>query len=107
MKSRYILNIGLILEPSKFNEVIEWAKGNISRFTTAEGIDSFDLLEVAEVPGDPDFGKDARNLSIQLNVDSIETAHSWIENTLPEMMTEYNSLVQEPLIFMTILKKLL
>lgn len=102
-----ILNVGFVVDNDRFPEVCSWLAETASRFADPHsGVSGHELLEVEEVPGDPDFGKEGRHVSLQITFPERRDLDGWVSTRFPELMREYSASFGDPLVFMTVLKRI-
>lgn len=104
----YIFNISFVIPTSRKQSFLNWANTGGRAAAACESMRCFRIMEVAAIPGDPDFtAQNDRNISIQLSFDSLSDCRRWNECHFPAVMQSYASWHgPDPVFFATILKEL-
>ena len=104
----HIINLTFAEENSNFDAVLDWLKnvGMPIAANSESGVTASRLLKIVEVPGDPEFLKEGRNISMQLEFDDMGKAHSWLEDYMGPLAEGYtDTFGRQPLCFATVLEE--
>ncbi len=104
----HIVNLTFAEEIANAEAVTGWLKdvGMPVAANSDSGVKASRLLRLTEVPGDPDFLKEGRNLSMQLEFADAESARTWIADFMEPLAEAYTAAFgRQPLCFITVLEE--
>lgn len=106
----YIYNVTFLVENGSESEFLSWLRNNaLEKLVNEESpARSPRLTLVTEVPGDPEFARQACSFALQMEFADIAGAHRWADIFLTPVLASYNGRfgAEKALSFSTILQEI-